>query len=227
MKRLTPAGSRPLAEGSLVIRREAPPAGEKAKAPLATKAAKSKPKPEPKPESKPGAGRSAAKSVAKSAAKAPDSKDDGASPSTLDLATPAPRGYRPRTSGPRAARDFTRVTSSLMWLGGLITLALLGYVLVFTSPDRTENVLAFVALSGFGAFFFAWAIGAWLRTSDDASGPRPPALVVTRQAVLVAVGALAVATAAVNSVATPAAVILIVLVVISAELLIRRMPFGR
>ena len=114
-----------------------------------------------------------------------------------------------------------------MWLGGLVTLALLGYVLVFTSPDRTENVLAFVALCGFGAFFFAWAIGAWLRTGDAAAAPRLPALTVTRQSVLVAVGALAVATAAVNSVATPAAVILIVLVVISAELLIRRMPFGR
>ena len=114
-----------------------------------------------------------------------------------------------------------------MWLGGLVTLALMGYVLVFTSPDRTENVLAFVALCGFGAFFFAWAIGAWLRTGDDAPAPRLPALTVTRQAVLVAVGAVAVATAAVNSVATPAAVILIVLVVISAELLIRRMPVSR
>ena len=114
-----------------------------------------------------------------------------------------------------------------MWLGGLVTLALVGYVLVFTSPDRTENVLAFVGLTGFGAFFFAWAIGAWLRTSDDASGPRPPASIVTRQAVLVAVGAVAVATAAVNQVATPAAVILIVLVIISAELLLRRMHLGR
>lgn len=210
-----------MAEGSLVIRREATPAATSGKAKPTTKAAK------PKPESKPGAGASAAKSAKEPAAKAPASKDDGASPSKLDLATPAPRGYRPRSSGPRAARDFTRVTSGLMWLGGLVTLALLGYVLVFTSPDRTENVLAFVALSGFGAFFFAWAIGAWLRTGDDASAPRLPALTVTRQAVLVAVGAVAVATAAVNSVATPAAVILIVLVVISAELLIRRMPFGR
>ena len=206
-----------MAEGSLVIRRETPPAAKTSKPRPATKAAK------PRPESKPNAGQSAAKP----AAKAPASQDDGKPPSTLDLETPAPRGYRPRSSGPRAARDYTRVTSSLMWLGGLVTLALLGYVLVFTSPDRTENVMAFVALSGFGAFFFAWAIGAWLRTSDDASGPRPPALIVTRQAVLVAVGALAVATAAVNSVATPAAMILIVLVVISAELLIRRMPFGR
>ncbi|MCY3912964.1 MAG: hypothetical protein OXG43_06915 [Chloroflexi bacterium] len=214
-----------MAEGSLVIRREAPPAAEDAKARPAAKAPKPKPKskPEPKPESKPSAGPSAAKS----AVKAPATKDTGTPPSTLELATPAPRGYRPRSTGPRAARDFTRVTSSLMWLGGLVTLALLGYVLVFTSPDRTENVLAFVALSGFGAFFFAWAIGAWLRTGDEASAPRPPAVTVTRQAVLVAVGALAVATAAVNSVATPAAVILIVLVVISAELLIRRMPIGR
>ncbi|MCY4114250.1 MAG: hypothetical protein OXG33_09985 [Chloroflexi bacterium] len=212
-----------MAEGSLVIRREAPPAGGDAKARPATKAAK----PKPKRESKPGADQPAAKSTEEPPAKAPAAKDDGASPSELDLATPAPRGYRPRSSGPRAARDYTRVTSSLMWLGGLVTLALLGYVLVFTSPDRTENVLAFVALSGFGAFFFAWAIGAWLRTGDDAAEPRLPALTVTRQAVLVAVGALAVATAAVNSVATPAAVILIVLVVISAELLIRRMPFGR
>ncbi|MCY4111245.1 MAG: hypothetical protein OXF96_04810 [Chloroflexi bacterium] len=214
-----------MAEGSLVIRREAPPAAEDDKDRPASKAAK--PKPKPKPEPKPGAGASAAKSAEESPAKPPAAKDDGAPQSTLDLATPAPRSYRARSTGPRAARDFTRVTSGLMWLGGLVTLALLGYVLVFTSPDRTENVLAFVALSGFGAFFFAWAIGAWLRTGDDASAPRPPALTVTRQAVLVAVGALAVATAAVNSVATPAAVILIVLVVISAELLIRRMPFGR
>lgn len=206
-----------MAECSLVIRREAPPAGENAKTRPAAKVAT------PKPASKPGADRPAAKS----APKAPAAKDDGTPQSELDLATPAPRGYRPRSSGPRVARDFTRVTSSLMWLGGLVTLALLGYVLVFTSPERTENVLAFVALSGFGAFFFAWAIGAWLRTGDDASAPRLPALTVTRQAVLVAVGALAVATAAVNSVATPAAMILIVLVVISAELLIRRMPFGR
>ena len=214
-----------MAEGSLVIRRDAPPAAKSGKARPSTKAAK------PKPELEPSAGRSAAESAAKSAdesaAKAPASTDDVASPPALDLATPAPRGYRSRSSGPRAARDFTRATSSLMWLGGLVTLTLLGYVLVFTSPDRTENVLAFVALVGFGAFFFAWTIGAWLRTSDDASGPRPPALTVTRQAVLVAVGALAMATAAVNSVATPAAMILIVLVVISAELLIRRMPFGR
>ncbi len=208
-----------MAEGSLVIRREAPPAAEDDKAQPASKAAK----PKPKPESKPGADQP----VAKSAAKPPAAKDDGAPQPTLELATPSSRGYRPRNTGPRAARDFTRVTSGLMWLGGLVTLALLGYVLVFTSPDRTENVLAFVALSGFGAFFFAWAIGAWLRTGDDASATRLPALTVTRQAVLVAVGALAVATAAVNSVATPAAVILIVLVVISAELLIRRMPFGR
>ncbi|MDE2990991.1 MAG: hypothetical protein OXU21_07995 [Chloroflexota bacterium] len=114
-----------------------------------------------------------------------------------------------------------------MWLGGLVTLALLGYVLVFTSPDRTENVLAFVGLAGFGAFFFAWAIGAWLRTSDDASGPRVPAMIVTRQAVFIAAGAVALATAAVNRVASPAAAILIVLVIISAELLIRRMPLGR
>ena len=210
-----------MAEDSLVIRREAPAAATSGKARPAKKAAK------PKPESKPGAGWSAAKPAEKSPAAKAKAKDDGSSQTALDLATPAPRGYRPRSSGPRAARDFTRATSSLMWLGGLVTLALLGYVLVFTSPDRTENVLAFVALTGFGAFFFAWAIGAWLRTSDDASGPRPPALIVTRQAVLVAVGALAVVTAAVNSVATPAAVILIVLVIISAELLIRRMPFGR
>lgn len=212
-----------MAEGSLVIRREAPPAATDDKAQPATKAAK----PKPEPESKPSAGASAAKSAEETPAEASAPADNGSSQSTLELATPAPRGYRPRSTGPRAARDFTRVTSSLMWLGGLVTLALLGYVLVFTSPDRTENVLAFVALSGFGAFFFAWAIGAWLRTGDDASAPRPPAVTVTRQAVLVAVGALAVATAAVNSVATPAAVILIVLVVISAELLIRRMPFGR
>ena len=114
-----------------------------------------------------------------------------------------------------------------MWLGGLVTVGLLGYVLVFTSPDRTENVMAFVGLSGFGAFFFAWAIGAWLRTSDDASAPRPSGLLVTRQAIFVAVGAVALATAALNRVVSPAACILIVLVVISAELLIRRMPFGR
>lgn len=214
-----------MAEGSLVIRREAPPAAEDGNARPASKAAK--PKPKPKPESKPGADQPAAKSAEESPAKASAPADDGAPQSTLELATPSSRGYRPRSTGPRAARDFTRVTSGLMWLGGLVTLALLGYVLVFTSPDRTENVMAFVALSGFGAFFFAWAIGAWLRTGDDASAPRLPALTVTRQAVLVAVGALAVATAAVNSVATPAAVILIVLVVISAELLIRRMPFGR
>ena len=114
-----------------------------------------------------------------------------------------------------------------MWLGGVVTLALIGYVLIFTSPDRTENVLAFVGLAGFGAFFFAWAIGAWLRTSDDASGPRVPALIVTRQAVFISAGAVALATAAVNRVASPAAAILIVLVIISAELLIRRMPLGR
>ena len=114
-----------------------------------------------------------------------------------------------------------------MWLGGLVTVGLLGYVLVFTSPDRTENVMAFVGLSGFGAFFFAWAIGAWLRTSDDASSPRPSGLLVTRQAIFVAVGAVALATAALNRVVSPAAFILIVLVVISAELLIRRMPFSR
>ena len=114
-----------------------------------------------------------------------------------------------------------------MWLGGSVTVGLLGYVVVFTSPDRTENVMAFVGLSGFGAYFFAWAIGAWLRTSDDALGPRPPALLVTRQAIFVAGGAVALATAAVNRVVSPAAFILIVLVVISAELLLRRMHLSR
>lgn len=210
-----------MAEDSLVIRRKAPPDAPSGNTRAATKPAK------PKPESEPSAGRTAAKPTAKAPAAKAKAKDEGSSQTALDLATPAPRGYRARSSGPRAARDFTRVTSGLMWLGGLVTLALMGYVLVFTSPDRTENVLAFVALSGFGAFFFAWAIGAWLRTGDDAPAPRLPASTVSRQAVLVAVGAVAVATAAVNSVATPAAVILIVLVVISAELLIRRMPLGR
>lgn len=176
-----------------------------------------------KPEPKPGASRAAAKA----AEETPEAKGSDVSPPELDLAAPASRGYRPREARPRTARDFTRATAGLMWLGGVVTLALLGYVLVFTSPDRTENVLAFVGLSGFGAFFFAWAIGAWLRTSDDVSAPRVPAMIVTRQAVFIAAGAVALATAAVNRVASPAAAILIVLVIISAELLIRRMPLGR
>lgn len=183
----------------------------------------------PPPAKKPAAGRPAAKAKPKAKADAgpPVAKNDDSSPPKLDLAAPKPRGYRPRSARPRPERDFTRVAYNLMWLGGIVTVALLGYVLVFTSPERTENVLAFVGLCGFGAFFFAWAIGAWLRTSDDDAGPRPPAAVVTRQAVLVAVGAASLATAAVNSVASPAAVILIVLVIISADLLIRRMPLGR
>lgn len=206
-----------MADASLVIRREAAPNttdGETRPAPKAATRG-------------PAAKTGAAGPGAKAGAKSPAPKDGDKSSRVLDLATPKPRGYRPRSAQPRPARDFTRVTTSLMWLGGLVTLALLGYVLVFTSPDRTENVLAFVGLSGFGAFFFAWAIGAWLRTSDDPSGPRPPATIVTRQAVLVAVGAVAMATTAVNQVATPAAAILIVLVIISAELLLRRMHFGR
>ncbi len=198
-----------MADDSLVIRRGT----------AAPTAKRDKPAPAPKP--------STALPAAKDTAKSPDAKGADDSPPTLDLAAPAPRGYRPRAARPRAARDFTRATGNLMWLGGLVTLALLGYVLVFTSPDRTENVLAFVGLAGFGAFFFAWAIGAWLRTSDDASGPRVPAVIVTRQAVFIAAGAVALATAAVNRVASPAAAILIVLVIISAELLIRRMPLGR
>ena len=206
-----------MAEDSLVIRRDTPPAAKGGKARPATKAAK--PKSEPKPD--------ASRPAAKAAEKPSEAKGSDASPPTLDLEAPAPRGYRPRATRPRAARDFTRATGGLMSVGGLVTLAMLGYVLVFTSPDRTENVLAFVGLAGFGAFFFAWAIGAWLRTSDDASGPRVPTLVVTRQAVFIAAGAVTLATAAVNQVASPAAAILIVLVIISAELLIRRLPLGR
>ncbi len=207
-----------MADDSLVIRR-------RTAAPIAKR---DKPAPAPKPSTAPPATKpGTAPPATKDAEKSPDAKGADDSTPTLDLEAPAPRGYRPRAARPRAARDFTRATGNLMWLGGLVTLALLGYVLVFTSPDRTENVLAFVGLAGFGAFFFAWAIGAWLRTSDDASGPRVPAVIVTRQAVFIAAGAVALATAAVNGVASPAAAILIVLVIISAELLIRRMPLGR
>ena len=145
----------------------------------------------------------------------------------LDLTSPAPRGYRARGPRPRRAHDYRHLANAVAWLGALVSITLIGYVTVFTPPGRTENILAFVALVGFGGFFFAWAVGAWLRTSDEESAPPPAKWTVTRQAFLFAVGTVALATAAVNRIVSPASVVLVVLVVLSAELLLRRMRLSR
>jgi hypothetical protein len=141
----------------------------------------------------------------------------------LDLSSPASRGYASKSPRPRRIWDYNPIAIKLAWLGALSSLAFFAYLTVFTSPGRTENILAFVALVGFGSFFLAWAIGSHLRANDEKSASPPTKLTVTRQALLFAVGVVTLAVAAINQLVSPASFLLVVLVIVSAEVLLRRM----
>lgn len=145
----------------------------------------------------------------------------------LDLTGPTTRSYSASEHRRPHTPDLRKISNACTWIGTFASVALLGYVFVFTSPDHTENVLAFLALTGFTAFFAASAVGMWIRTSDDDSAIPPSRTTVSRQALLIAVGAMAVSVAAINGVVSPASTILTVLVIVSAELVLRRMRFTR
>lgn len=143
----------------------------------------------------------------------------------LELSSPASRGYASKSQRPRRVWDYNPIAIKLAWLGALSSLPFFAYLTVFTSPSRTENILAFVALVGFGSFFLAWAIGSHLRTSDKKSASPPAKSAITRQALLFAVGIVTLAVAAINQLVSPASFVLVVLVIVSAEVLLRRMRF--
>ena len=94
---------------------------------------------------------------------------------------------------------------------------------MFTSPGRSVNVLAFLAALEFGTLFVAWSAGYWLRTSVRQLPRDLSTWPITRQAVLSAAGVTALAVLAVNRVANAGAIALVILVVVAAELVLRRM----
>lgn len=108
-----------------------------------------------------------------------------------------------------------------------MTVGILVYIVLFTSPSRSENVLALLATLGFATMFSAWSLGFWLRTGRRPGRKRLSTWPVTRQAVLVAAGVAALAMMAVNRMANPGVVTLVIAVILAAELVIRRMRVPR
>ncbi len=140
----------------------------------------------------------------------------------LDLAEPRPQTYR-ATSKPLGTRlDIRLWVARVTTTGMLVSLGVLLYVVIFTNPAHSENVLAFLTALGFGTTFALWSTGYWIRVGSGRVPEDFRTGALTRQALLGAAGVLALAILALNHLATVGAAILTVLVVIAAELLLRR-----
>ena len=108
-------------------------------------------------------------------------------------------------------------------LGAFLNLVILVYLIVFTDPSRSENVLSLLAVLGFGTLFATWSVGYWVRATRTLDPGHGSTWAITRQAVLVASGIEALAVLDLSRVAQPGAILLVVLVVTTAELVLRRM----
>ena len=142
----------------------------------------------------------------------------------LDLVEPRPQAYRAASKPPGARLDIRLWVARLTTAGMLVSLGVLLYVVIFTNPARSENVLAFLATLGFGTTFALWSMGYWIRVESGRVPKDFRTGSLTRQALLGAAGVLALAILALNHLATVGAAILTGLVVIAAELLLRRLP---
>ncbi len=141
---------------------------------------------------------------------------------TLDLSDPEPRGYEASASAPRERFDPTRWLWLAMGMGTAACLLLLGFQLVFTDPAHGLNVLAVVVTMSFGALFATWTFEYWLRRG--AATPRKiPTWALTRHAILVSVGVAAVAVSALNRTASFGLLLLVILTLIVADTVLRRL----
>ncbi len=145
----------------------------------------------------------------------------------LELAEPKARGYRAATKPPRDGFQTQLWVSRITSAGAFATIGILIYIVLFTSPSRSENVLALLATLGFAAMFSAWSLGFWLRTGRRHNRERISTWPVTRQAVLAAAGVTALAMMAINRMANAGVVTLVIVVMITAELVIGRMRVPR
>ena len=96
---------------------------------------------------------------------------------------------------------------------------------LFSFSSFTPGLFAAILLAtlGFAMLFSAWSLGFWLRAGRRHSRGRMSTWPVTRQAVLIATGVTALAMMAINRTANAGAVMLVIVVIVAAELVIRRM----
>ena len=141
----------------------------------------------------------------------------------LEVGEPKAREYRAATKPPRDGFQIQLWVSRITSAGAFVTVGILIYIVLFTNPSRSENVLALLATLGFAMLFSAWSLGFWLRAGRRHSRGRMSTWPVTRQAVLIATGVTALAMMAINRTANAGAVMLVIVVIVAAELVMRRM----
>jgi hypothetical protein len=71
----------------------------------------------------------------------------------LDLVEPRPQAYRAASKPPGVRLDIRLWVARVTTTGMLVSLGVLLYVVIFTNPAHSENVLAFLATLGFGTSF--------------------------------------------------------------------------
>lgn len=142
---------------------------------------------------------------------------------TLDLSDPEPRGYEASATPPRERIDTTHLLWLAMGVGAVTCPILLGFQLVFTSPAHGLNVLAVVVTMSFGALFATWTFEYWLRRGTAATAPNLPIWTLTRHSILASVGVAAMAVSALNRTASFGLLILVVLTLIVADFVLRRL----
>jgi len=101
--------------------------------------------------------------------------------------------------------------------------AMLVYIVVFTNPSRSDNVIAFLATLAFGTDFGAWFAGHWVRTAVLGRTELATTWPITRQALLSACGVVALAVSWLNGLGRPALVAAIAIAVVFSELVLRRL----
>ena len=143
--------------------------------------------------------------------------------SQLKLGEPRARTYRTTSKLARARFDPRLWASRLTTVGAFVSIGVLLYLLLFTNPARTENVLAFLATVGFVVLFAVWSLGYWARISIRRMPADFSTWPVTRQAVLAGVGVVALVTIVLNRLASAGVLVLIALALVTAELVLRRM----
>lgn len=146
---------------------------------------------------------------------------------TLDLSDPEPRSYEASASAsasaPRERFDATRWLWLAMGMGTVTCPLLLAFQLVFTDPAHGLNVLAVVVTMSFGALFATWTFEYWLRRGGAVATQKIPTWALTRHAILVSVGVAAMAVSALNRTASFGLLILVILTLIVADFVLRRL----
>ena len=142
---------------------------------------------------------------------------------TFDLSDPEPRGYEASAAAPRERIDATRWLWLAMGMGTAACLLLLAFQLVFTDPAHGLNVLAVVVTMSFGALFATWTFEYWLRRGGAVATQKIPTWPLTRHAILVSVGVAAMAVSALNRTASFGLLLLVILTLIVADTVLRRL----